>query len=335
MADRNLPISDGTTWGAPSGIQGGTTGGGVQGGGAGYCPVGSVCDRGGGATDPDWYQTGIEASLADARAQMERGEITSTQYYQFELNTLGREGYMDKYPDVYGGGGLPPGPFYLDEIHGEQADLRNLLRQFRGPEATYIRWIIQNELTQLARREQRMRRSQQDLHIRNDIRLGEEEIKEGVTGANKGQDRIDNALTRKVALKKRLDKTPEYDPLEPPMPEWMEEYIDRSMPAIKPHTGLTEQQGRHGGHWAGFQRPEQARALRPLGAQAELTPEEMGFMGGYLGWAKAGSPHEYSEEAVMAMADWQKHWQQHTRLSESLFPKQAKLGQRWTTALQR
>lgn len=124
-------------------------------------------------------------------------------------------------------------------------------------------------------------------------------------------------------------------PSPPPIPAWMEEYLEKSIPAAVPeYSAYGEQLARPSPRGA-RPAPEGAATLRPMGAQAELTPDQMGLMAGYQSWAAAGSPRRYSEGAITEMADWQKHWAQHTRLSESLFPKQAKLGQRWTTALQR
>ena len=121
------------------------------------------------------------------------------------------------------------------------------------------------------------------------------------------------------------------EPQPPPMPEWMEEYIDRATPAVKPDYLPQKARPRS---W----RPEQtegAYAVRPLGAQAELDPEQMKLLGAYAAWTGAGAPTKYSEGALTAMSDWQGKWQQQAALSESLFPRQTKLRANWRTALQR
>jgi len=267
--------------------------------------------KGGGATDPNWFQTGTQAGLNDARAQMDRGEITPTQYYQFELNTLGVGGYKAKYPEVFGGAGIPPAYQWGSSIRALQAEvqgLQELRRQYTGVAGTYLRWMLDNTIRGLSRQLARW---------------------QGRTVPRAGGEP------------------------EPPMPNWMREYLDQSVPAVEPPV-LDETRRRARGLFGREEQPPTTPMLRPLGAQAELTPAQMELMGGYLGWAKAGSPtkipftptqgtnqygvtHGYKpdESGFSAASDWQKHWDAYTRLSQSLFPAQTKLGKNWRTPTQR
>jgi hypothetical protein len=80
-------------------------------------------------------------------------------------------------------------------------------------------------------------------------------------------------------------------------------------------------------------------ALRPMGAQAELTPEQMGLMAGYLAYGAAGAPKSlYGQDlggTLATMADWQTPWEQYVRQSQKLFPKATNLRTNWLTARQR
>lgn len=161
-----------------------------------------------------------------------------------------------------------------------------------------MRWLIKDRMVGLQRRADRLRR----------------EVKDGVQVAPRAPSGVSSIP-------------------EPPIPAWMEEYLERSAPAAVPEysAGQLARPSSRGAPPT----PEGAAALRPMGAQAELTPEQMGLMAGYQAWGAAGSPRRYSEEALIEMSDWQKSWDPYTRLSESLFPKQAKLRGDWRTALQR
>jgi len=208
-----------------------------------------------------------------------------------EYSTLGRAGYMEKYPEVfdlslYGGDWRStPNSVYVNRAEAEINDLRGLLRQFSGPEATYIRWLINRQ--------------------------------------------IQNKTAERERLSGRKYET-RYE--EAPMPDWMKDYLETSMPV-----GVTPPTTTGGRTRRGQQQDvsKLASTLRPMGAQAELTPEQMGQMAGYQAWGKSGSPYAYSEEAIMGMADWERWWQPHVRLSQELFPTKAKLGSKWMPASQR
>jgi len=119
-------------------------------------------------------------------------------------------------------------------------------------------------------------------------------------------------------------RPPAYKP--PPVPNWMQQYIQpaKTVP-------VTETRGRQ-------RRPvdtKQLGTLSSLGAQEELTPQRQAQMAGYLAWQKAGAPTEYSEWSLRNMSDWQRRWEEYTRQSQALFPKQQSLTTRWRTAEQR
>ena len=143
---------------------------------------------------------------------------------------------------------------------------------------------------------------------------------------------IGDKISRLIGQREKLlGRESYYKAKPPPVPSWMQEYIEPSTPLEKsqyPYTG----EPRRGRVAEG--KPK-ASALRPIGAQAELSPEQMGLMAGYQAWGMAGSPYSFSEGAIRDMAEWRRWWEPHTRLSESQFPTKAKLGGRWATALQR
>jgi len=105
-----------------------------------------------------------------------------------------------------------------------------------------------------------------------------------------------------------------------PLPEWLQEYLEPSMPA-----------GVEGAR-------KQAYALRPLGAQADLSLEQMGQMAGYLGWTKAGAPTRWSQwlgpgpeksyagerylEKREKFLPW---WQEYQRKAQAMFPSEARM----------
>ena len=116
----------------------------------------------------------------------------------------------------------------------------------------------------------------------------------------------------------------EYKPA--PVPDWMQQYIQPIETAP-----VTETRGRQ-------RRPvetKQLGTLSSLGAQEELTSTQQAQMAGYLAWQKAGAPTEYSAGALRDMSDWSRWWEEYTRQSQALFPKQQSLTPRWRVAEQR
>jgi hypothetical protein len=257
--------------------------------------------------------------------------------YLAEVNRLGGVSkYMEANPEVYNpayrwwsdprygiSGGLQSylGSRYMptttispyDEIDAQINAYNALMLNFPGYGGTYIRKLISSKIDEL-RYERELLSEQMSGQLR--------EKQAGIVRRLPGLD------IRKVPreARERLDKTytgtleeaeaPEY--IDMAVPDWMKPYLETSIKA----GGTPETEA-----WAS--------TLRPMGAQAELSPEQMGQMAGYLAWTKAGAPTEYSEEAIKQMADWQRWWEPYVRLSESLFPKTTRLGSRWTRALQR
>jgi len=205
-----------------------------------------------------------------------------TEYYQSQLNLLGRTGYMDLYPDVFTPTKFVPWSSrkgYAEEQ--KMRELSGLLRQFTGPESGFIRWLINKKM--------------QDLQYE--------------VGKKRGLSAI---------------RPPEYAP--PPIPDWMQQYIQPIETAP-----VMETRGRQ-------RRPvetKQLGTLSSLGAQEELTSTQQAQMAGYLAWQKAGAPTKYSGSALRGMSDWQRWWGEYTRQSQALFPKQQSLTTRWRVGEQR
>ena len=189
-------------------------------------------------------------------------------------------------------------PAYRDQIRQQIADLQNFKDQFPGPEGTFIRWLI--------------RQKQTELHNQLETEF------HGLFDAG------DPLFLR------------EYEP--PPIPDWLAPYVEPSMPYQKSQYPYTDEPVEDKMPWKRRGRDGEAvetPSLRPLGAQAELTPEQLGLMAGYQAWGRAGSPMRYSGGAIRDMADWQRWWDQYVALSKSLFPKSQKKTAGWQTARQR
>jgi len=153
----------------------------------------------------------------------------------------------------------------------------DMLRQFGGPEGTWIRMLIKQKMAS-----------------------------EGVSFMNK-------PLGEKM--------------IPPAIPNWMEPYvITKTVPMELPEGRGSRRRGAE---------TKTTTSLRPLSAQAELTPDQLNYMAGWLSWQKAGTPTEYSEEAFARMADIERSWTPYRMGSQSMFPGQRKPAQRWATAFQR
>ncbi len=250
-----------------------------------------------------------------------------------------------------GGGGTNP---YIAEVE----NLKELKKQFAGPEATYIRWMIDNKITSLYRTANSISAGNESAKYGTRINLGQAEkaamesnitsqsmqpvtgqegiyhgsgVTYGATGqptwtpsaeyiaqaGTPGQARIDTAKKKLASAMEGFGGT--YQEKNIPIPDWMVPYLETSINYEAPE-GV--QQGN-------------APTLRPMGAQAELTPTQLGQMAGYEAYTRAGAPSNYSEEALTAMSDWEQWWQPYTTLSQSLFPSKNKLTPRWMPALQR
>jgi hypothetical protein len=135
---------------------------------------------------------------------------------------------------------------------------------------------------------------------------------------------------------------PKYAPI--PTPEWMQPYIEQGLPYQKiDMTPMGAQPNRRTARY-GNQAPAVptgAGQLRPMGAQANLNPEEMEAMAGYQAWGRTGFPTgaggglEGFQSTIEQMSDWQRWWQPYTELSKKLFPTAVKTTGRWMPAQQR
>jgi hypothetical protein len=69
----------------------------------------------------------------------------------FQLSQLGKGGYMDLYPEVFGmGGGSPMGFDQIANLRGQIADLENVRHQLINSDGGYIsRWMIGNQISAL------------------------------------------------------------------------------------------------------------------------------------------------------------------------------------------
>lgn len=190
------------------------------------------------------------------------------------------------------------------EIYGLQAEISDwaaLRESLNRPVDRIARWLAGLEMDRV-REELRRVKEQADIS-RYKRELVEGEYKFGEWGAPAGE-RVTGgpgvrlARARQEAeggagLTRELEET--Y-----PVPEWLQAFLEHSMPV-----------GEDG----------EAFEMRPLGAQAEVSPERLGEMAGYLGWGKMGAPLRYKPyaEAAERIPEW---WEEYTRMSEKLFPKE-------------
>jgi len=98
----------------------------------------------------------------------------------------------------------------------------------------------------------------------------------------------------------------------PPIPNWMHQYLEMSMPGGRTVEGKPKQGGLP------------SYTVRPLGAQTELTPEQMTQLGVYQAWGRAGAPGSigaYMDKAAM-FPSYISEWEQ---LSKKLWPSEQRL----------
>jgi len=260
-----------------------------------------------------------------------------------ELASLGRVGYREEYPEVFD----PSYYWWKDPQYGVPENLQSKLNtydrascaerieylsaqagmyeemkgQFSGAESTYIRWMLDNKIKEVYHQINRERESNREGYRQMLTTYAKAQTEAGdIEGAQK---------TLELAAKKIGGEIPPYEAEPPPMPSWLGEYLESSIPYKK--EDVTEQAKQR----RSFNQEELTPSLRPLGAQAELNPEQMGLMAGYQAWGKAGAPSRYSEQALLEMSQWERWWEPYVSLSKKLFPKQTALGTRWMTARQR
>jgi len=230
-------------------------------------------------------------------------------------------GLTDKFQSF--GYQLASGCRALAQIQQQIDDYSQLKSQFIGGESTYIQWLIGNQITQLNYQMSKQRETNKSLFRQKS--LTEANIRDLTGQPEKAKE------LRYLAGQSAKTEVKPFAATPPPVPDWMKEYLETSMPVGVATQPTTEGRGR------GQQQDvsKLASTLRPMGAQAELSPEQMGQMAGYQAWGKAGSPYGYSEGAITEMADWERWWAPHVRLSQELFPTKAKLGTKWMPASQR
>ena len=251
--------------------------------------------------------------------------------------------HYQKSPYDYMQSGSVYAPYYA-----RLRELSELKSQFPGAESTYIRWLIGNEMREIRNQIESLRASQKSgaagaagAYAEADVYRAASQLPgeltrvapgEGLSGAERD---VSEALQRAQA-EYDTGAPPQYQaPEGPPVPDWMLPYLETGMAArtgtvdaTRTPRGTTQPSGTH------LEGGRRAAELRPLGAQAELTPDQLGQMAGYMGWGRAGSPWKFSEGAVMKMADWQRYWDEYVRLSQKLFPTQVRMQANWRAARQ-
>jgi hypothetical protein len=158
------------------------------------------------------------------------------------------------------------------------------------------------------------------------------ELRAGLTGVGNYYYRklIDARIT---ALQVRMggrDREVQFD-----IPDWMKPLISEGIPyqseeAVlpKPTRAIGYGKGRRPVTKEAF--PEGAGKLASLGAQTELSVDQMKFLQGYLGWGKGGfatGAGKQTPQAIQKMAaNQQAAWEEYIRRSQSMFPPSVRLG---------
>lgn len=247
--------------------------------------------------------------------------------------------------------------------------LSELMGQFGGLESTWIRWLIGEEIKELEfardkdiaagmayakeyykgigeaeQAAQEQGTYTETVHYKSSTQEGDADIvREGVDpayleaaggemwGAG-GQTGV-GAERIAIAEQMRIPEVMQRAPAGSPMPDWMLPYVDYGNP-YAPATKMGTLGARGGIPTTVLTGSPKAGQLRPAGAQAELTADDMATMAGYQAWGKAGAPTSYSQSAVQQMANWQKWWEPYAKLSQKLFPAKVGLGKRWAAGRQ-
>jgi len=307
----------------------------------------------------------IQNALGAVQKRFQQGGMSPTQYYQSQLNLAGPGNYMQAYPEVFN----PSYKWWQDTRYGASPQLQQaaagyygftmpydqlssisnriaayseLKNQFTGAESTYIRWLLDSEITKLKNKYFQMRASVAQGGQRAAKELGIAEAAEQVTGATAnigGHLAVDEASLMEAAQAYQAAQGTEIresgfearQVTPAPIPEWMKPYLEPSINIAGELAPEIEGYGT-GGY---------AAALRPLGAQAELSQEQLAQMAGYMAWGKAGAPTSLPgdtarlQSMIANLSDYQRWWDEYVRLSESIFPKQTKLSTSWSVAKQR
>lgn len=192
----------------------------------------------------------------------------------------------------------------------EMGDWASLRRMLTRPVDKIAQWLAGLEMDRVREKLHRVK-EQADIS-RYKRQLAEGEAKYGEYGAPWGERVTGGPGVRLARAREEAGRGTRREPETAyPIPDWMQAYLEYSMPAGK----KGEERG--------------AFALRPLGAQAEPSLEQLGEMASYHTWERAGAPLRYKEyaEAAEMGESW---FEEYLRLSRELFPKEVGMRQpRW------
>jgi hypothetical protein len=229
------------------------------------------------------------------------GSGTTRQATAFQLSQLGNAGYMDLYPENY-----------------RLVDPENAMGNYQTRQLYQGGFDIKADLKgKIADWEEVLRQ----LKLSSSY-VGAWLASNTITGLKK-------ELALAYGASRSSVKNMQPKPL--PIPDWMKPYLEPAIPYQKENvmgTPLGRKEQRYGS------RQPQTASLRPLGAQAELTPEQMGYLSEYQAWGQAGSPKTFTDQMAYNLANQSKWWEGYTTKSQSLFPTAGKLRANWATAKQ-
>ena len=186
-----------------------------------------------------------------------------------------------------------------DSIQVEIDDLQSILGTFTGSGDWITRWMIGNSIKELEERKYTFTQGMQTYYAQGEqAKIIAETAEPGwvpqetLEGWKRDWGRMEGV---KETAEMGIEGT---KPTGPPVPDWMKPYQESSMQYTK------------GG----------AEQLRPIGAQADLSTQQLEKMGGYLGWGQAGAPKYFSKEYVTQLQNLPGWWNELIKQSEELHP---------------
>lgn len=265
----------------------------------------------------DWTET--------ARRIIERGMTKPGSYWLApEYATIQREidEMMPVLQEIYDReGAMAKNRKAMDRIRAEMESLETIKGSFAGGGIDEInRWLIDNNITKLQHEASRIN-AKQDRLISETETIREKIKSWDIAGLGGGW--------QGWGFEEKERGVGKYEaPTKLPIPDWMQQYLEPSI------SGLEERpEGTEGEEipWA----ERQAYAIRPLGAQAEVSTPELEMLFGRLGWGKAGAPMYFGEEYVEALKNLPGWIGEETEKWTSLFPSaERKAKPTWRTATQ-
>ena len=235
------------------------------------------------------------------------------------------------------------------ELWQEAENLKSLLGMYEGTGDFITQWLIKNSIksvnSKMADTSQAIGMGQLSLMKARNVEAGTEAREKAMNEYNQAQLKVpwnergrDMPKTQPSGTWQGMEKweemanrspnqpNAEYEGLE--IPDWMTPFLEDS------GFGVSREQTPNRGRSQGMQQ-DFGFGLAPLSAQADLDPEQMGGMQGYLGWSKVGRPDRYNEAYTSGMSGLPQWWEQYVKESQSLFPTSGK-GRRssWSTARQ-